>query len=128
MTTTRADKDGSTHRALWAVVLVGALATGGAFVMGGAPVARSVAVGAVVALGNLFAIGLVVRGILNGKKSRVPWPLVAVLKMTLLFGGLYLLLKSGFVSLLPLLVGYGALPIGIVAAQLGAPQPVEEEG
>ena len=115
-------------RAMWAVLLVGAAATVvGAFVSG-AHTARSIALGAAVAAANLWVITVVVRGMLGGKRSRVPWPLIAVAKMGVLFGGLYLLLTNGWVDLLPLLVGLGALPIGVVAGQLGAPHPVEEEG
>jgi hypothetical protein len=113
---------------MWAVALVGCVSTVAAVFLGGVPAARSVALGAAVAGANLWVITLVVRGMLGGKKSRVPWPLLAVLKMSVLFGGLYLMLKSGWVDLLPLLAGYGALPLGIVAGQAGAPRPVEEEG
>jgi hypothetical protein len=113
---------------MWAVLLVGFASTIAAAFLGGALAARSVALGAAVAAANLWTIGLVVRGMFSGKRSRVPWPLVAVLKMAILFGGLYLALKSGWVELLPLLVGYGALPVGIVARQVSAPHPIEEEG
>ncbi len=128
MTPTQTDKDGSMARAMWAVVLVGLSATVVAGWVSGALAARSAALGAAVAAANLWVIALVVRGMLGQKKSSVPWSLVAVLKMAALFGGLYLLLRGGWVSLLPLLAGYGALPLGIVAGQLGAPHPVEEEG
>ncbi len=127
-TLTHTEKDGSTARALWAVALVGTATTLVAAFLGGALAARSVALGAIVAAANLWVITVVVRGMLGGKKSRVPWPLIAMLKMGVLFGGLYLFLKSGWVDLLPLLAGYGALPLGIVAGQLGAPRPIEEEG
>ncbi|MBI3203325.1 MAG: hypothetical protein HYZ29_17435 [Myxococcales bacterium] len=128
MTPTQTDKDASMARAMWAVVLVGLSATVVAAWVSGALAARSAALGAAVAAANLWVIALVVRGMLGQKKSSVPWSLVAVLKMAALFGGLYLLLRGGWVSLLPLLAGYGALPLGIVAGQLGAPHPVEEEG
>lgn len=128
MTPTQTDKDASMARAMWAVVLVGLSATVVAAWVSGALAARSAALGAAVAAANLWVIALVVRGMLGQKKSNVPWSLVAVLKMAALFGGLYLLLRGGWVSLLPLLAGYGALPLGIVAGQLGAPHPVEEEG
>jgi len=114
-------------RAMWAVLLVGVSATVVGATVSGALAARSIAIGAAVAAANLWLIAVVVRGMLGGKRSRIPWPLIAVAKMGALFGGLYLLLVSGWVGLLPLLVGYGALPIGIVAGQLGAPHPVEEE-
>lgn len=127
-TPTHTEKDASMARAMWAVALVGLATTVAGGLLGGALAARSVALGAAVAAANLWVITVVVRGMLGGKKSRVPWPLIAVLKMTVLFGGLYLFLKSGWVDLLPLLAGYGALPLGIVAGQVGAPRPIEEEG
>lgn len=127
-TLTHTEKDGSMARAMWAVALVGVATTVAAAFLGGALAARSVALGAAVAAANLWVITVVVRGMLGGKQSRVPWPLVAVLKMGVLFGGLYLMLEGGWVDLLPLLAGYGALPLGIVAGQAGAPRPVEEEG
>ena len=127
-TLTSTDKEGGMARAMWAVALVGLATTVAAAFLGGVLAARSVALGAAVAALNLWVISLVVRGMLGGKRSRVPWPLIAVLKMGVLFGGLYLLLKGGWVDLLPLLAGYGALPLGVVAGQVGAPHPVEEEG
>lgn len=121
------EKDAGMARAMWAVALVGVTSTVGGALLGGALAARSVALGAVVAGLNLWVITLVVRGMLGPKRRRVSWPLLAVLKISVLFGGLYVLVKSGWVDLLPLLVGYGALPLGIFAGQLGAPRPVEEE-
>lgn len=127
-TTAQTERDGSMARAMWSVLVVGVSATVIGVFVGGAGTARSIAIGAAVAAANLWVITIVVRGMLGGKRSRVPWPLIAVAKMGALFGGLYLLLTNGWVDLLPLLVGLGALPIGIVAGQLGAPNPVEEEG
>lgn len=126
-TATSSEKDGSMVRAMAAVLVVGVTGTALAAFVSGALAARSVALGAAVAGLNLWVITLVVRGMLGPKRRKVHWPLVAVLKISVLFGGLYLLVASGWVDLLPLLAGYGALPIGIFAAQLGAPRPVEEE-
>jgi len=121
------DKDAGMARAIWSVVLIGATATVIAAVVGGAPPAVSVAVGALIAAFNLWAIMFVVRGMLDDKRPSAPWALFAVLKFSILIGGVYLLLKSGWVDLVPLLIGYGALPLGIVAGQLGALRPVGEE-
>jgi len=125
--TTSSEKSGGMGRALWSVAIIGAATTLVAAVASGARPAVSVAFGAAIAVSNLWAIGLVVRGLLGPKRGSTPWALLAVAKFTVLIGGLYFLLKSGWVDLLPLLIGYGALPLGIVAGQLGAPHPVHEE-
>jgi hypothetical protein len=51
--------------------------------------------------------------------------LVAVVKLVVLFGGLYLLLRSGMASGVALVLGYGALPLGITVGGLLAPRPDE---
>jgi hypothetical protein len=48
---------------------------------------------------------------------------VAVLKLVLLFAGVWMVLKSGVVSGLSLAVGYAALPLGITLASLLGPKP-----
>ncbi|MBK7582424.1 MAG: ATP synthase subunit I [Myxococcales bacterium] len=126
-TKTPTEKDPGTARAVWTVALVGAAFTVGAGFVGGFTLTRSVALGAVIATANLWVIGWVVGGMFGDKRGRVPWPLIAVLKMGVLFGGLYLLLKTGWVELLPVMIGYGALPIGVVIRQFGAPRAVGEE-
>ena len=125
--TTSTDGGSGIRRSLVAVAITGVVASVAAAVLAGSRPAISVAVGALFAASNLWAIALVVRGLLGPKRGSTPWALIAVLKFGLLIGALYLLLKSGWVELLPLLAGYGALPVGIVAGQLGAPQPRAEE-
>lgn len=115
-------------RAFWAVAIVGVLATLGGLGLGGSRWALGIAVGAAVAAANLWSIRLVVRGLLAEKRGAVPWGLLAVVKFAVLVGGLYLLVKSGSLDLLALLIGYGALPIGIASAQLGAARAIGEEG
>jgi hypothetical protein len=61
-----------------------------------------------------------------GGQGGVGWGLFAVLKFSALVVGLYLLFRSGFVQGLPLAVGLGSLPIGIVLAELAAPLAVKE--
>ena len=114
--TPETETDTGFQRALWAVALVGIVLVVGAFVSSGARPARSVAIGGFFAVANLWSIVMIVRGLLAAKRGKTPWGLIAALKLVVLFGGLYLLLKSGIAELMPLLVGYGALPIGIVAA------------
>src|SRR5690606_11988710 len=62
----------------------------------------SVAVGAALALLNLWMTAYLVRGFIAPSGIRLPWPLIATLKLVLVFGGIYALLQREFLSLLPL--------------------------
>lgn len=108
------------------VAIVGLLLTGGAWFVGGPHVMLSVAIGAVAAALNLWVIARLVSSFLSGR-GRMSWSFVALVKLAVLFGGMFLLIKSGLADVLPLVVGYGALPIGIVAAQLGGLSPAHGE-
>ena len=126
MTTT--ERDRGVTRTLFAVALVGLVATGGAFFVSGARAGISVGIGAIVGALNLWVMSIVVRGLTSQAKSSVPWGLVAVLKFAVLIAGLFLLIKSGSADVLALLIGYGSLPLGIAAAHLGVPRAAHEEG
>jgi hypothetical protein len=110
--------------------LVGVVATGAVLSVMLTPVfgihfAFSLAVGAAIAASNLWVIARAVRAYFGGQGG-VGWGLFAVLKFSALVVGLYLLFRSGFVQGLPLAVGLGSLPIGIVLAELAAPLAVKE--
>ncbi len=116
------DRERERERDDLAVTLVWVAATGGVLTLGAAvfarlPTAASVGVGAILAVSNLWALGLLMRSIFRGRGGAGA-SLLAVLKMLALFVIVWLLLRLGAVDTLPLLVGYGALPIGIVAAAL----------
>ncbi len=53
-----------------------------------------------------------------GRRGGAAWGVFAVLKILLLFGGIWILLTKGLVAPIPLVVGYGVLPLGIAAAGL----------
>lgn len=125
--TDSAEGDSSLTRTLWAVAVVGASATAVALLVAGPRAMLGVGIGAGVALGNLWLVARVVRGFLNGTTT-APWGFVAIVKFSLLVVALWLLLRSGVVDLLPLVMGYGALPLGIFAAQLGGGLPSRERG
>jgi hypothetical protein len=112
---------------LRAVAIVGATATAAAALLGGGRAMLGVGIGAAVAIGNLWLVGRVVRGFVAGT-AQAPWGFVAAVKFTLLVVLLWVLLKSGVVDLLPLVIGYGALPLGIFASQLGGASPARERG
>ena len=54
----------------------------------------------------------------EGKRGGAAWGIFGAVKIVLLFGGIWLLLTRGVVDPIPLVVGYGVLPLGIVASSL----------
>lgn len=56
----------------------------------------------------------------RGKRGGAAWGVFAVLKILILFGGIGLLLMRGWVEPIPLVIGYGVLPLGITASTLVA--------
>lgn len=116
--------------AVIAVAVVGVLLTlGSLFVATSATLA--VGIGALVAVLHLLAIAYWVGRALSGVGFSLSWLAVSLLKLGVLFAGLAWLAKSEVVALLPMLVGYGALPLGVVASTLSAQNgqglPAEDE-
>lgn len=109
---------------LAAVAISGGFLTLGALVFGGAAAALSVGTGAGLALGNLWALARIVVALLPDESGRTPsgglggWALLGMLKMVGLLGAVWLLMRHGVVSPLPLVIGFGALPIGIAIGAL----------
>jgi hypothetical protein len=54
----------------------------------------------------------------EGKRGGAAWGAFGLAKIVFLFGGIYLLLTRGMVDPMPLVVGYGVLPVGIAASSL----------
>lgn len=52
----------------------------------------------------------------EGKRGGAAWGLFALLKMGLLFGGIWVLLTRHLVDPIPLIVGYGVLPVAIAVS------------
>jgi hypothetical protein len=52
----------------------------------------------------------------EGKRGGAAWGLFALLKMVALFGGIWLLLTRSVVDPIPLVVGYGVLPLAIAVS------------
>jgi hypothetical protein len=128
MNAANSPEPGSDHRRhLVGVGLVGLVLVLLAAGLGGAGWAAGAAVGASVGLMNLWAMGLVVRGLLTGSRRKAAYIVLLVLKFGVLVGGCYLLVRAGLVGLLPLALGYGALPLGVVSAELASRRPVGEE-
>ena len=114
--------------AIWAVAVVGVLFTALAPSLLGSASRLSVAVGVLLAVGNLWAIARTVRGFLHPAGARSPWVSLAMLKFALMFLGVLFLVRGGYAKLLPLVVGYAAMPVGIVISQLKSAATTSGEG
>lgn len=107
-----------------AVALVGAGLALVALVIFGMSTALSVAVGGAIAAGNLWALARIIAALLPDaahsarSQNKAAWALLAVLKMFGLIVAVWLLMRHGVVSPLPMVVGFGALPIGIAIGSL----------
>src|SRR5690349_12442010 len=66
----------------------------------------SVLLGGLLGATNLWAIARLVRGFLAESGPKVSWTLLALIKLSALFGVLIALIVSGIADLLPLAVGY----------------------
>lgn len=53
-----------------------------------------------------------------GRRGGIAWGIFASIKIVVLFGGIWLLLTRKLVDPMPLVVGYGVLPLGITASSL----------
>ena len=97
-----------------------------AAIVAGMPVALSVAVGGLLATANLWVFAIVGKNVIAGGRRRRIWGLVGGLKLLALLGGLYLLLENGVIDPLPLVIGYGALPLGIAIGSVFGPRPGDD--
>jgi hypothetical protein len=109
---------GSYRLAIGSVAALGALLVCGSAVLADG-IWLSVAAGAVTAVLHLLGIALTVRVFLGTVSSRLPWAVLAVLKFAIILLLLYWAVSSSAVALLPFLIGYGALPLGIVLSGFG---------
>lgn len=118
--------DEGIRAAMISVTLSGGVLAAGALVTFGASTAGGVGVGAAFALANLWAFARIGEAFLSRRGAGGPWTLFALLKLAGLFGGVWIILRSGLASPLALLVGYGALPIGITLGTLFGPKPPDD--
>jgi len=56
----------------------------------------------------------------EGKRGGAAWGAFAMVKILVLFGGIWILLTRGLVDPIPLVIGYGVLPLGIATSSLFA--------
>jgi hypothetical protein len=114
--------DPRTLVALVAVGAFGAMFAIGAGIGWGARAGLSVLTGAAVAVANLYGLARIL-GALVGARSESQatsgiWGILALVKVFVLFGGVWLLMSADLVDPLPLVVGWGALPIGIALGSI----------
>jgi len=117
-TATESTEPNGIASAIWSVAIVGALLTLAAPTLLGTGSRLSVAIGVLLAIGNLWAISRTVRGFLYPAGARSPWISLAMLKFAVMFLGVLFLVSGGYAKLLPLVIGYAAMPVGIVISQL----------
>jgi hypothetical protein len=116
--------DARMRRCLAGVAIAGAVLAVCALAVADPWSALSVAVGAAIATGNLWILARIVHALLPQTaagaraQSRAGWALVAALKMVGLVGVVWLLMRHGLVAPVPLMIGFGALPIGIAIGSL----------
>ena len=91
----------------------------------GAGTGLSIALGVGLALTNLWALERVVHLYLRSDRGR--WAALGLSKAAVLFVAVAFLVKSGAVDLLPLVLGFGALPLGVVIAGLWPVPRASEE-
>jgi hypothetical protein len=116
-------QDRTLRAAVCAVAITAAVFTVAAMPFAGFQFGMGVLAGGVIAVANLVVLARIVQAFLGNKGNTAPWAIIAVLKLVLLLGGVWMILKSGVVSGLALVIGYMSLPVGAVAASLFGPKP-----
>jgi len=126
MKTKIADRDPSLSAAYVCVAASGVMLLVASAVCFGPRPSAGVALGVVLAVSNLWVLERVVRVYLMSEGGR--WALMALVKSTALFATVGLLVKTGAIDVLPLVAGFGALPVGVVLAGLWPVARPREEG
>ena len=133
----RSDPTDDVTRAAKVAGVLGVIFTVGALGAFGSRTAASVLLGAAIAIANLLTLRAIIKSMMQGgeeeegaepdpnadhvgagKRGGAAWGIFAVFKILILFGGIWLLLSKDLVDPMPLVVGYGVLPLGIAASSL----------
>jgi hypothetical protein len=125
--TNKNDGQAALRRAITSVAVIGLLAAVLAWVLAGPRASWSIGFGAGLAAANLWALGKLVRVFVTEGGPKAPWAFLALVKFSALVAAVVLLVRSGIADLLALGIGYGALPVGIVIAQLWQTEPLRGE-
>lgn len=89
----------------------------------GVRAALGVSIGGAIATANLYVFARIVDAFLSRRGHTVSWTVIAMVKLTGLMGGVWLILKSDLVSGVALMVGYASLVVGISLGTLFGPKP-----
>ena len=117
---TETERDGGFGRTLTAVAVAAAVLTLLAPFAIGKSAMLGVALGGLLAVANLWSIAFIVRGFLRG--AGLPFAAFGAIKFAALIFLVWIVLKNGWAEVMPLVLGYAALPLGIVVGQLrGSP-------
>jgi hypothetical protein len=120
--------DAAISSVLRSTLIIGALATAVGALVAAPRVALALGLGAALGAANLWVIARVVYGFLAPNRRRARWVLIALVKFSALFAGLYVIVISGRLPALPLALGYASLPLGIVVSQVFGGSSVEGNG
>lgn len=105
----------------------------------GARVALSIGIGAAIAAANLYVLAQIVASMIGvpgparagedaapAQGNAGAWGVVAFFKMNALIAGVWYLMTKGLVAPIPLVFGYGSLPIGIAIGSLVSDKTTRE--
>jgi hypothetical protein len=87
----------------------------------------SAAYGATLGVMNLLILGRMVRSFLGSNGTSKTWVVAALTKLAVLVLAMYLPVRAGLVQVLPFVIGFGALPLGIALGQLLIVPPKSKE-
>lgn len=118
--------DAPMRAALVGVIGAAVVLSLGSLFLGGPRFALGVAIGGAIAPLNLWVFAQVGDAFLSRRGNTAPWAVIATVKLAVLLGGVWLILRSGVASGLSLIVGYGALPLGITVGTLFGPRPPDD--
>jgi hypothetical protein len=122
---TKNDDGGAMRAAILSVAVCAAGLAVGGLAFFGASAGFGVAVGGAIATANLWLFARIGQAFLQ-EKGRGPWIAIACVKLVVLFGGVFWLIKNDVVSGIALAVGYGAMPLGITLGSLFGPKPPDD--
>src|SRR5262249_48308441 len=111
----------------FAVAVIGLMVALGALILSGVPAGIGVAVGAGTATFNLWAFTRLGSAFFSRRGVRASWGILARFKLIALFVAGSVILKMEVADPISFLIGYLALPVGIVTSQLLGLQPDFEE-
>jgi hypothetical protein len=116
MESTETERDEGFGRSLTAVAVAAVVLTLLSPFAIGKSATLGVAIGGALAVANLWAIAFIVRGFLRG--AGLPFAVFGAIKFAALIFLVWIVLRNGWAEVMPLILGYAALPLGIVVGQL----------